>query len=462
MAVKPILKTAREDRSLYLFKKIAFWIAILLPPFTFYLFLTRSLIGLPVTDDYHSPLAFLLRWKKESGIQHLVQIVTFQHTDYRLMFENAVIGIQYSLLGHTNLKALTILGDSLIIPLFVLLYLMWRECARPREYTLLAFAPVSWILFQLQYASALDCVTVPLQIIPVILFALLTCYLAPKAGIAFFLGTLFSLLLCIASSGNGLFMIPIGMLIYLQRKEYRKLAAWCFLSAVACLIYFHGYDFTIEASHTHVNNMMLSLLEHISLGYGATFLGSIAAVTNPLPAILFAILLTAVFILATHDRFFSRNPALYYSSLFFFVTGLAVSGIRSNFGLVTALGSRYRINSTVLVVLLYLYLADRFYGIRIQPILLRTGTFLLSALLISFNFFSDRAGEKLIMSMQQKVETAILRWQRHEPRPPVGAGSPDDFAAQNGEKGFYEPDEFILSESIRDGIYQLPILPSDN
>jgi hypothetical protein len=258
-----------KEMSLSLLKKIAIWIVILIPPFTVYLFLVKTLTGLPVADDYHSPLAFLLQWKQETGFQHLVQIVTFQHNDYRLMFENAVAGFQYSILGHTNLKALTILGDLLVLPLFGVLYLMWRECGRPRDYTLLAFVPVSWILFQLQYASALDCVTVPLQMIPVILLALATCYLATKPNTWAFPGALLTLLLCIASSGNGLFMVPIGILIYLQRREYKRLAVWCSLSAIACLIYFHGYDFSVEASQTHRNNMILSLFEHISLGYGA-------------------------------------------------------------------------------------------------------------------------------------------------------------------------------------------------
>jgi hypothetical protein len=53
------------------------------------------------------------------------------------MFENAVIGIQYSILGHTNLKALSILGDLLIIPLFAVLYLMWRGSGGSQDYTLL-------------------------------------------------------------------------------------------------------------------------------------------------------------------------------------------------------------------------------------------------------------------------------------------------------------------------------------
>ena len=297
-------------------KKLFIWIAILIPPIAFYVLVVRSLTGLPVADDYDSVLQFLLLWKKGSGISHVIQIVTYQHNEYRLMFENAVVGVQYAILGHTNFKELAILGDLFVIPLFVLLYLIWRECDRPRGYTLLVFVPVSWILFQLQYASTLNNATA-LQTIPVIVFALLTCFLATKTSRIAFLGTLLSLLLCIASSGNGLLMILVGVIFYLQRREYKRFVTWCAVSTIAFLIYYHGYDFTISGSQAPVNNNVVSLFKHISLSYGAAFLGSIAARTTPLPAILLCTALVGVFIFATRDQLFARRPALYYSSLFF-------------------------------------------------------------------------------------------------------------------------------------------------
>ena len=117
---------------------------------------------------------------EEGWIKHIVQVLTFQHNDYRCIFENGIVGIQYGLLGHTNLKVLSILADLLVIPLFGVLYLTWRKCGRPPEYTLLAFVPVSWMLFQLQYEGTLNFATPGFQCIPVVLFALLTCLLATK------------------------------------------------------------------------------------------------------------------------------------------------------------------------------------------------------------------------------------------------------------------------------------------
>ena len=162
-------------------RKALLWCAVLIPPIAFYIALARSLSGLPFGDDYPTILGYLLQWKTGGWIQHIVQIVTFQHNDYRCMIENAIVGAQYELLGHADLKALAILGDLLVIPLFGVLYLIWRESGWPREYTLLAFVPVSFLLFQLQYEGTLNFATSGLQCIPVVLFALLTCFLAPKS-----------------------------------------------------------------------------------------------------------------------------------------------------------------------------------------------------------------------------------------------------------------------------------------
>jgi len=444
-------------------KRTLIWLGISIPPFLFFLFLARSLNDLPVTDDYSCVLAFLLQWKSEAGIQHIIQVATFQVGPYRMMFEHAVVGVQYAILGHTDLKTLAILGDLLVIPLFGLLYLMWWECGRPRNYTLQMFVPASWILFQLQYVTDLDSATASLQLIPVILFAVLACFLATKSGTIVFLGALLSLMLSIASNANGLFMIPIGIMIYLYRREFKRLIGWCCCGVVACVVYFVPHHPAALTLNTDAgSNIVVSVLQHISLVYALAFLGDIATIRNPFPAVLFGSVLVGVFIFATGDRLFARRPALFYSSLFFIVTGLAVSGLRSNLGLVTALGCRYRINSTMLVILLYFYLVDRLYGIRVKPLIIRVSATAFGVLLIGFNVASDLAGEKYMLTMQHKVVTAIVRWKQHEPRPPMSASVPDDFTAENESRGIFEPVEPTLSDSIREGILILPKLPAGN
>ncbi len=438
---------------------VAMWCAILLPPAYFYLLLSRSLSRLPFLDDYYSVLQFLLEWKQEHGMQHVVQILTSQHNEYRLMFENVFFGLQYSLLGHTDLRALAILGDLVVLPIFGVLYLIWKQGDRSHE-QILWFVPVSWILFQLQYASSLNSAMAPLQNLPVILFALLCCFLAARPGAWAFVAAVVSLALCIGSSGNGLFLLPVVGLLYLQQRRYRDLGLWVLAGIVLCLTYFHGYNF--GASQSHADKSLLSSFKHLSPAYGAAFLGSIAAKANPLPAVAFGVVLVAVFVVATWQRLFRRNAALYYSALFFFVTAFAVSGLRSDLGLVSALGSRYRINSTVLVILIYFYLVQQYRPERWRPTVQSPAAILLGLALIGFDLLSDQGGQKVLLTRRQKLEAAMLRWERHEPREEATSSAPGDYTAENEKKGFYEPVEPFLSESIEAGIYRLPALPGQH
>ena len=433
--------------------------AILLPPVYFYFLLSRSLSRLPFLDDYTSVLQFLLQWKQEHGVQHLVQILTSQHNEYRLMFENVFFGLQYALLGHTDLRALAMLGDLFVIPIFAVLSFIWRQGGTARE-QLVWFVPVSWILFQLQYASSLNSAMAPLQNLPVVFFALLCCSMAARPGWWTFAGAVASLALCIGSSGNGLFLLPVVGLLFLQQRRYRHFALWLLAGIAFCLIYFHGYNF--GASQSHADKSLLSSFKHLSPAYGLAFLGSIAAKANPLPAIAFGALLVAMFLVATWQRLFRQNPALYYSALFFFVTAFAVSGLRSDLGLVSALGSRYRINSTVLVILIYFYLVQQFKPERWRPFVQAPLAILLGLALIGFDLLSDQGGQKFLLTRRQKLETAMLRWERHEPREDAAATTPGDYTAENEKKGFYEPIEPLLSEAIEAGIYRLPALPEQH
>jgi hypothetical protein len=322
------------------------------------------------------------------------------------------------------------------------------------------FIPVSWLLFQLQYESTLNLPTPSLQFLPVMFFALLTCWLAPKPGLLAFQCTLLSFLLCVASCSNGLFLIPILALIYIQFRAFKRLAVFCALSAFTSIVYFHGYNFASEMQNTHASNSVVSIFQHFSPRFAAAFLGSIASIRDPIPAIVFGIALTALFAFATFDRLFIRRPAIFYSCLFILITGLAVSGLRSNFGIVAALGSRYRINSTILLILLFLYMADRFYGVSIRPLILKTGACTAALLLIAFTYESDRTGEKLLLAKRHAVELEMLRWESHDTRHIIEPAFRGDFTAENERNGLFDPIEPYLSDSLREGIYQLPELPT--
>jgi hypothetical protein len=448
--------------SFRLIKQLAWWIVIILPPVCFYYLLMESVSSIPFLDDYNSILSFLLHWKEDHGFQHVVRILFWQHNEYRLMFENAIVSAQYAMRGHTDIKALCILGDLFVLPIFGALLLIWKTGQASGTSTAIVFAPASYLLFQLQYYSAVNDATTSLQYLPVILFALLSCYLITRKDALSFSGALCCLALSIASSGNGFFLLPIGCIMFIQNKGYERLIVWLATGAAMSLIYFsHGYNFHKTEGGTRG---LLSGFAHFSPTFAAAFLGSTGTTSRPVPAIALGILLLVVFVIATKDRLFASNPALYYSMLFFIVTAMAVSGLRSDYGagVPTALGSRYRIFSVTMVILTYFYLAGKYRDIQWNRAFARAIPVALWITLLGFTIASDWAGEKQLLMKRQRLEFALMRWYRHEPPLPMTSEGADDYTARMASLGFFEPIEPTLSSSIHEGIYRLPQLPGQH
>lgn len=425
-------------------------IALLCPILIFYGLLSRTLTGLPFNDDYNAVLMFLLKWHAASGWHQLTLLWTHQHNEYRLAFQNTLYALQYTFLGHVAMKPLTVLGDLLVLPLFALLWLIWRSFHLPLRYALPAFIPAAWILFQLQYASTLNCVMAPLQNVAVLVFTLAVFYFGTRPGTYSFSASMASLGLAVCSSGGGLFVGPVLCLCYLQRKAWRRLAIAAVLSVLLGFFYMHGKQ--IHEHDPHQGDLS-SFLHQISLPYGAAFLGSIATKNNPLPAILFTLVLLGIFIWACISRLDKVNPGLYYATLFFFIQGLAVSCLRAPRGLVSALGSRYRINSAILTILVYFYLADKIRFDKLSRPLRLICIPVVGVVLVAFNLASDRAGNTLLVERRQKVQAGIRAWEK-DPSPDFA----DTSRLSDEERRFrmYDPIEPTLSMALTQGIYRIP------
>jgi|GEM_PF-2229321 hypothetical protein len=114
-----------------------------------------------------------------------------------------------------------------------------------------------------------------------------------------------------------------------------------------------------------------------------------------------------------------------------------------------------------LVILLYLYLVDKFYGVNIRPPMLRIGACVFGGLLLGFTFASDWGGEKVLLLKRHRAEVSMSLWERHKPQPFVTTLDPDDLTVGRETRDSFWPDAYgpVLSESIREGIYKLPELP---
>ena len=217
---------------------------MLLPILVFYGILARYAVNIPFDDDYPGVLEFLDRYARLPGRMAKVgYILSAQHNEYKTMFANFVIAVQYTFTGHPNFVLLSWLGNLFILPL---LYLLWRHFMQAEpdiSRRLLFFLPVPFLLFQLQYAETLNWSMPGLQNLPVLVFALACVSCVTARGLVSAVWASFLLALTIASSGNGFLLVPIGAYILFSRREWTSLLLWTTVSATCAAGYFHQYNF---------------------------------------------------------------------------------------------------------------------------------------------------------------------------------------------------------------------------
>jgi hypothetical protein len=244
--------------------------------------------------------------------------------------------------------------------------------------------------------------------------------------------------------------------MFLQRRQYKRFTAWILTGSLLCLVYFYKYNFNSRQRGIGADSGVFASLRHLSPVWAASFLGSTAAIRNVIPAVILGVAFVIIFVVASRDKLFNRNPAVYYAMLFFLFTAIIVSGMRSQLGLLGSIGSRYRINSVIMVILAYYYLWDRVPQLSRER--LTVVWRMLGFALIGFTLISDHAGYKLLLIRRAKLEAGMYRWEHHLPRPVVedaDVGDEMNIAAHE-KRGWYEPIEPTLSNSLQAGIYRVP------
>jgi hypothetical protein len=260
--------------------------ALIAPILAFYLLLISSSSPLPFLDDYESVLQFLNMHVQTHGLcAKTAHILTFQHAQYKLIFETSVFVGQRALIVHANFLVLTAVGDSFVLILFTLLSIAafsrltyWHRA--------LLLVPVAYLVFQLQYAALLNWSVGSLQHFPLLCFALLSLWLLTHDSQLAFCASCAAMLLCIASSGNGFLLCLSGGMFLLSRRALVRLTAWGSLSALALVGYLYRYNFHMLASPEVGVTAADSGSHFIRPLYFLSFLGSFAAgTTQVVPAI---------------------------------------------------------------------------------------------------------------------------------------------------------------------------------
>jgi len=432
----------------------------LLPPASlFYLLLWKSSCTLPIADDYHAVLDFTYRFASSSGIgQKLLTLITFQHNEYKLIFENSVFAAQWSLTGHIDFVRLVFLGNSFVFFIYLALVVMYRvPYETPIECALL-LSPLSLLLFQLQYASTLNWAMGSLQNLPVFFFVLCAINLTARRTVVSFAFACLCIVAGISASGNGFLGALVCLFMLSTERRWKAIAMLGSLCLSVATIYFYRYD--TSRSQSAPGHSVIHSLAKFSPAYALSFLGS--ALTNSNSywlSVGFGVVLCAIFGMMIKICYYRKNPAVFYSILFIIASALAVSGMRSEFGILQSLASRYRIYSDILLLLSYIFLAETYWA-RLSRIQWPRPTILAMFVLLSCIFCgaSDWAGFRFLKARRNMVrqEMAVYQGTQGAPLPDAIAFGTDPAAARQLKDGFYKPNGPYLVESMRLGIYHPP------
>jgi len=198
-------------------------------------------------------------------------------------------------------------------------------------------------------------------------FCLLGIYLLNKGSILKFrVTTYFVVFLAIFTSGNGLLLLPIGLLYIIITKENRgDFLMWIVFSFIMLYIYFHGYENPPEVFGGRSNKLQIItspflIIKNYTLFLTSTLVGIGISFTT---CILLGIGFTIYFVFYCLRIFLTSTAKLnyryFYVLVFAYLIGVSfMVAINRGSHLENMLFSRYKIYSTLFIIFVFLSLIE--------------------------------------------------------------------------------------------------------
>lgn len=432
------------------------------PAILFYAILFRDVIDIPLDDDYNAVLEFLNRLITLDSIPAKVSwFFASQHNEYKLFFVHALVWLQLSLFGHIDFRLLCALGNGFVLLLAILLWRMFLPNHKNLATRLVFFMPVSWLLFQLQYYETVDWAMGSLQNITVVVFSLGAIYLLVRSTRWSFWGALACFILAVAASGNGFLVLPVGVLILVVERQYKRLAGWLAVSAVCIAAY--SYHYNVMSSQSSVHESVFATILRPRPLFLLAFIGSAGSYPFRMGCLILGPLLCLFFVLLARRGFIRKNPLVSYCVLFLLLTAVGVAGLRSDLGLAQSLAPRYTIYSALLVIFAWFAFVEEFLEQRPLASSRKWIVLGVTAASMLFSLGMDRMGMHRIEARNRVLIRAITEFE-HPSTPeattelvylplPWQDKGPE---ASERREGFNVRARAILIQSIKLGVYRPP------
>jgi len=346
---------------------------ILLPVVIYFTAWDYYAINIPKWDD-HALKAFIEEYAGAGNWKGKVLALFKQHNEHRISLTRLIAWIDFSAFGTLNYRHLMLAGNVLLLGVIPLWYIILRKNKKP----LSALLPVPFIWLTLAFWENMYWGMASIQNFGVVTLVLWTIYLCINTNQFLFALSLVLAWVTVLTSGNGLFVLPIGALLLFLLQNRKRFALWIINSGAAIFCYFNWYN-----RESVSNPESKATILELGKGYMA-FLGSFAEsipVADHFKAcfLLGIVLFLVAISIASATIFrilrnkytvkFERITDLFCLGTVLFVLGTALIVVysRAGFGLEGLMASRYKIYSVLLLIVAYLYVVIPIRGSFLSP-----------------------------------------------------------------------------------------------
>ena len=381
--------------------------------------------NVPYTDDYEI-LRSVSAMLDATTFKALLEALFKQVNEHRFAFERACIWVYYALMGEFSIKAQILVGNFFLIGIVSILYRVFTQTALP----LLYFSPVVLLLFNLTFYENSLWAIAALQNTALIFFALTVAYALSKPRALYGYLALLACILASFTSGSGLVLWFIGVVVLLAQRRYRFAGIWVAVMLPVLIFYFSfDYQFASKEMSALWRHPFLNLLQLLAF-FGNVLIGDFAHVADygriyadvALAAVCGAgigLVFVALFIKISTD--IRKNEALqpqywfgFMATSFCMATGLMLvlsRPISNNlFYEGDVFSRRYMIFGAVLLACTYLVLIPMLRSVYVKSGLAVLAT--LGALSIHIN--SYLAYIPTLTAMKQELDLDHFYWVNHK------------------------------------------------
>ncbi|MFD2570663.1 hypothetical protein ACFSUS_08475 [Spirosoma soli] len=350
-------------------------VLVALPIVCFTVLLLAYVVDVPWMDDVDTFLNFIVDYIDAGSVSQKFDLLIRPNNEHRILIAKLITVVMYKLTGTVNFRWLIFAAYVFLLGTLYLFYRVFKTI----NLSLLAFAPVPFLLLQPQYHLTSTWAITALQHQVVVFMAFATMYLLAGVGRNRFVAATGVQLLASFSMSNGLFGWVAGAVVLALQRHWGRLGIWLTLGAATIMFYFHDFQnpqgnessFTFFLKHPHL----------VFLGF-FTFTGALFDFISTtdivwrsvLPTLAgFVLIPTMLWLLWRMNEPLLRRYANTYiatdrtsASLwkrryfftgcyaFLMVNAVIVAFFRPRFGYSVMLISNYMLYPAVLVVLLYI------------------------------------------------------------------------------------------------------------